>query len=170
MTTEEIFELSLVPRPFSSDASKLNHSIAKLCNEINELLPHLTSKEVKLTKDQLAALLNQDFFYLVICREISTGRLVGMASIYLVHTVLAKKCHIADVVVHPDFQRMRLGRQINEYLLSLAKRFCQTGVDYKYCHVELTSNPRRVSANALYEKLGYKKQNTNFYRFDIRWK
>ena len=47
------------------------------------------------------------------------------------------------------------------YLLAEAARL---GVD---C-VHLTSNPSRIAANALYQKIGFERKETNCYIFDIK--
>lgn len=165
--TDSDFELSTAPRPYAGMGLSHYPRITKLAEEINALLPTLTSKPSLLTPEQLYEVLNQDFFYLVLCRDKKTGCLAGMASIYFVCTLLAKKGYVEDVVVHGDYQGRGLGAALMRRLIELAENFCAQGVQFGRHYVDLTSNPTREAANALYQKLGFVKREVNAYRLHL---
>ena len=165
--TDSDFEFSITPRPYVGMGLSHYPWITKLAEEINLLLPALTSKPPHFTPEQLFEVLRQDFFHLVLCRDKKTGRLAGTASIYFVCTLLAKKGYVEDVVVDGDYQGRGLGRMLMQQLIELAGNFCAQGVQFGRHYVDLTSDPAREAANALYQKLGFVRRKANVYRLHL---
>lgn len=125
---------------------------------LSKLLSQLTSKEQLLPVSYIQQIIessNTDIFVAKIENEI-----VGTftLAIYIIPT--GKKAIIEDVVVDES----KRGLKIGESLIRFAIEYARTeGV----AKIELTSNPQRIAANALYQKLGFAKRDTNFYRLDI---
>lgn len=93
------------------------------------------------------------------------GTLVAIATIVLCQSALKVYCLIEEVSVLPGLQGKGLGRKLMEELLSyISERMprCE--------YLELTSNPTRIAANALYQSLGFEliaSGQTNLYRKNI---
>lgn len=86
--------------------------------------------------------------------------IIGMASLIPMRTLSCQKGSIEDVVVLKEYQGQGISRRLMETLIGEAKKLCLT-------RLELTSHPSRVAANALYQKMGFQKRDTNAYRLEI---
>ena len=84
------------------------------------------------------------------------GKMVACATLCVCHTPEMVIGFVEAVVVASAFRGQHLGRQIMERIISDAGTF---GVQ----QIHLTSNPKRVSANGLYQALGFEKKETNVY-------
>ena len=84
------------------------------------------------------------------------GRMVGCATLCVCHTPEMVIGFLEAVVVASAFRGRHIGRQIMERIISDAGSF---GVQ----QIHLTSNPKRVAANALYQALGFERKETNVY-------
>lgn len=87
--------------------------------------------------------------------------IIGTYTLGLFSSPTGKKASIEDVVVHPDYQGQHLGQLLIENALSRLKEMAPI-------HVQLTSRPARVAANALYLKMGFNPKDTNVYIMDIK--
>jgi GNAT superfamily N-acetyltransferase len=65
--------------------------------------------------------------------------------------------HVDDVVVDEASRGIGVGRRLMQAVHAEAERL---GLR----HLDLTSGPFRVAANALYQALGYERRDTNCYR------
>jgi GNAT superfamily N-acetyltransferase len=86
--------------------------------------------------------------------------IIGMASLIPMRTLSYQKGIIEDVVVLPAYQGQGISRRLMETLIGEAKKLHLT-------RLELTSHPSRIAANALYQKMGFQKRDTNAYRLEI---
>lgn len=84
------------------------------------------------------------------------GRIIGCATLCVFHSPTGTKGSIEDVVVSSAYRGQHLGKQLMEYVLEQAKT-------YAPIELHLTSNPKRVAANKLYQSLGFMKKETNCY-------
>lgn len=88
------------------------------------------------------------------------GRIVATATLCVCHTPEFTLGGVEAVVVDSDCRGMGLASQLMEHIFEEAKRFgC--------VKLHLTSNPRRVAANALYQKMGFQLYTTNYYEKEI---
>lgn len=69
--------------------------------------------------------------------------------------------YIDDVVVDPRHRGHGFGEALSQFCLELAG-------ERQMAKVELTSHPSRVAANALYQKMGFTKRETNVYVFHLK--
>ena len=67
---------------------------------------------------------------------------------------------IDDVIVDEEYRGMGLGKILTANAIKKAKKLGMK-------HIDLTSRPHRVAANNLYQKIGFKKRDTNVYRLDL---
>ena len=84
----------------------------------------------------------------------------AMATLVPVFTLQGMKARIEDVAVDED----RRGQGIAKTLLA---RLIQDARYDSYVQLDLTSHPRRETANALYVKLGFEHYETNVYRLKL---
>lgn len=89
-----------------------------------------------------------------------SGCIVATATLCVSHTPEFTLGGIEAVVVDSDCRGQGLARQLMEHILTEAKHFgC--------VKLHLTSNPRRVAANALYQKMGFQLYATNNYEKEL---
>lgn len=89
-----------------------------------------------------------------------SGRIVATATLCVSHTPEFTLGGVEAVVVDSDCRGKGLARQLMERIFEESKRFgC--------VKLHLTSNPRRVAANALYQKMGFQLYATNYYEKEI---
>jgi ribosomal protein S18 acetylase RimI-like enzyme len=69
-----------------------------------------------------------------------------------------RRAWIEDVVVDADARGEGIGERLTEAAVDEARRRGARTID-------LTSRPSREAANALYQKMGFERRETNVYRF-----
>lgn len=89
------------------------------------------------------------------------GKLIGLGWIFPRQTMLRRQAVVEDMIVDPAHRGKGLGEKIMLDLLRWAK-----AQDVEV--VELTTNPKRLAANALYQKIGFKLHETNHYLLDLQ--
>ena len=141
MENIEIIEVSQVSDEFMESVARL--------------LPQLTQKPVPSKEDLAEILTSPNTIVITACRE---RHIVGMLTLVLYRSPSALRARIEDVVVDQPFRGQGIGRAIIGHAMGLAARKKATTID-------LTSNPTRKTANKLYESIGFKKHDTNIYRY-----
>lgn len=99
---------------------------------------------------------------------LESERIIGCATLCVFHSPTGTKASIEDVVVSSAYRGQHLGKQLMECVLEQAKSYApmdSTGSPTIELH--LTSNPKRVAANKLYQSLGLQKKETNCYQMSI---
>ena len=122
-----------------------------------ELMAQLSSR-LALTEGRLREVLADPGVRLYVLRD--SGRIVGCAELCVYESLSARKAMVEEVVVLEEYRGRGLGRALLEHLLAEARR---EGPMELY----LTSNQKRVAANALYRSLGFEQKSTNCYRMDV---
>lgn len=122
-------------------------------NDLSVLMQELSSNIV-FTRESLERLLADSNSHLYVIRE--GNRIVACASLCIFHQPFSTDATIESVVVSSKMRGKGLGRKLMEHLLVEAARM-------KVDCIHLTSNPSRVAANALYQKLGFERKETNCY-------
>lgn len=132
-----------------------SNSEEQICIKI--LMKQLSEKLV-LTDDVLNDVIEDNHTRLfVLCED---DRIVGCAVLCVFNTPSSRKGYIEDVVVLEEYRGRHLGRVLMEHVLTEAKK-------YSPLELHLTSNPKRVAANRLYQSLGFQKKETNAYQMLI---
>ena len=86
-----------------------------------------------------------------------SGRIVGMGRLVLDFSpLMGKKAIMHDIVMHRDFQGLRIGKTIIEKLIQKARQF-------EVKSIRLSCGNKREKALKLYDSLGFKKVDTNVY-------
>ena len=112
------------------------------------------SGNIVFTRESLDRMLADPNSHLYVIRE--EGRIVACASLCIFHQPFSTDATIESVVVSSKMIGKGLGRKLMELLIGEAARM-------KVDCIHLTSNPKRVAANALYQKLGFERKETNCY-------
>ena len=122
-------------------------------NDLLVLMQELSSNII-FTRESLDRMLADPNSHLYVIRE--GGRIVACACLCIYHQPFSTDATIESVVVSSKMRGKGLGRKLMEHLLEEAARM-------KVDCIHLTSNPKRVAANALYQKMGFERNETNCY-------
>lgn len=141
---------------------RLKKAVKKDVMDINALLPAQADRPHFLSLKELVRVLKQESIEMYVVRA-KTGRenaIVGMASIvfYFVPTGLIS--FIEELTVDEAFRGQKLGARLVSKLIERAKV-------RKAKHISTYTNPKRIAANAVYQKLGFFRKETNFYRINL---
>lgn len=129
---------------------KDTESIRRLAAQIGPHFKPLTNKDFK-------DMLFSPSTFLFVARTSTDQNIVGMITLIVYRIPYLKKSLLEDFVVDETYRGQGIGSRLLEKALSFAKKQGAT-------HVDFTSRPGRVKSNKLYEKLGFKKRDTNVYR------
>lgn len=128
--------------------------------DINLLLPQIAQKPHLLSIKELKLVTGQESCRLIVARDTKESRLVGMSAVTLVYIPTGLITTIEDVVVDEKYRGMGIGRKLTQKMIDVAK-----GKRAKT--ISLTTNPAREAANAMYQKMGFFKKETNYYRINL---
>jgi ribosomal protein S18 acetylase RimI-like enzyme len=144
---------------------KIEHvttSTDELFRALQTLTPQLTANHPPPSRADMDALIAAPGSITLIARHPDeTGPIVGAASLVVYRVLTGIRAHLEDVVVDTSARGLGIGEALTREALRIAK---DSGAD----GVALTSNPLRVAANKLYQKIGFKRRETNlyFYKFE----
>ena len=126
---------------------------------MQRFLDQLTSSPMTLTEEmfnQLLASPNSHLFFLWKDEQIA-----GMLTVGIYYSPTGGKAWIEDVVVDESFR----GHGLSKLLVAHAIDFTQSK---QIPTLMLTSNPKRVAANKLYQAMGFERKETNVYRMKFK--
>ena len=126
---------------------------------MNTLLKELSPNSTPLDVEALATALASDELEVWVAKE--DENIIGMATLVMLRELSGVSGEVDDVVVLPATQRKGVGRALMEKIIHRAK---ERGMQ----ELDLTSRASRVAANALYQKLGFEKRETNPYRMKLK--
>ena len=138
--------------------NEITKSTPELHNRIQSLLKQLTNNDIQFTYDDFNSIVNSEHSVLIGAFE--ENILVGVLTLAIVQIPTSKNGRIEDVVVDKNYR----GKGIGEKLSLEAIR---VGQELKLSKLFLTSNPKRIEANKLYQKIGFKLGTTNSYFYEI---
>ena len=124
-------------------------------NRVKELVAQLDPSAVVKEQSIYKAIL--DGF---IAKKYDGEKLIGMGWVFPRQTLLRRQAVVEDMIVDPEYRGKGYGEEILLQLLEWAKK---EGMNT----VELTTNPQRLAANSLYQKVGFKIHPTNHYLYFI---
>ncbi len=87
--------------------------------------------------------------------------MAGMLTVGIYVSPTGSKAWIEDVVIDEALRGYGLGRVLVEHAIDFCKR---EGIDTVY----LTSNPKRIAANGLYQSVGFERKETNMYKMNLK--
>jgi 8-oxo-dGTP pyrophosphatase MutT (NUDIX family) len=157
---EENSEYSWIPiREIKSVAFDSNMKILKFLK--SNLVFNLEDTKNLILHLDPSAKFSEDSLYKAILNgyvsKIQHGEeLAGMGWIFPRQTLLRKQAVVEDMIVNEKYRGKGYGEKILRDLIKWAK---DQGVEV----VELTTNPKRIAANSLYQKVGFELHPTNHY-------
>ena len=122
---------------------------------MQRFLDQLTSHPMTLTEPMFRQLLesaNSHLFFLM-----KDAQIAGMLTVGIYHSPTGGKAWIEDVVVDETFR----GQGLSKLLVAHAIEFVKSK---QIPLLMLTSNPKRIAANKLYQAMGFERKETNVYR------
>lgn len=125
----------------------------------NRLLPQLDAGCRKVNYETLDRMVKlPDTCLLIACND--TG-ILGALTLIMTEIPTGRKGYIEDVVVDQAARGQGVGRLLMEAAIALAK-------ENDLEKIELTSRPERLSANRLYQHVGFRKRDTNAYQLRLQ--
>jgi len=111
------------------------------------------------TRQELLEIIQSSGTVLFLARDPELGNeIVGAAVLILFRIPTGLRARIEDVVVDERLRRKGIGEALTRLALERARL---AGAPW----VDLTSNPARLDANRLYQRMGFELRNTNLYRY-----
>lgn len=126
--------------------------------DVNVLIKQLSERLSDCSLEFLQKIVADQNTELWVVRE--EGKIVGMATLAVVLMPEGERAQIEDVVVDASQRGKGLGELLSKKLIERAR---ERGIKT----ITLSSKAERVAANALYQKLGFEKRETNFYRMSL---
>ena len=125
---------------------------------VRRLMRQLTTRDITFTPNNYEQLVQSPSSKLLLL--LSENKVVGMLTIGSYASPTGTKAWIEDVVVDKELRGKGLGRKLVEHAINYCRK---EGIDTMY----LTSNPQRITANALYQSVGFERKETNMYKLQL---
>jgi ribosomal protein S18 acetylase RimI-like enzyme len=122
------------------------------------LVPQLSSSASVPDDDALAEILASPATRVLVAKV--DDRVVGILTLALFRIPTGMRAWIEDVVVDDAARGKGAGEALTREAIRLAASAGARTVD-------LTSRPDRQAANSMYEKLGFRRRETNVYRYEL---
>ena len=129
-----------------SDAEQIQKLVAELVG----------NPDIKVLVSRIAAVARGGIIY--VARQELDHLIVGMATLMVLPKMSGTCGVVEDVVVLASHRGWGIGESLVRHLIVCAR------AKLALRSIELTSNPTRVAANGLYQKLGFQLYETNMYR------
>lgn len=126
---------------------------------MQSLIPQLTNSVEEIEENVIKNILATHNTHLFVVKA-SGDKIIGTLTLVVFTIPTSRKAYIEDVVLDASCQGKGIGRKLMEEAIRFAK---EKGVS----RIELTSSPSRIAANKLYQSLGFKVRDTNFYRLQL---
>jgi ribosomal protein S18 acetylase RimI-like enzyme len=130
----------------------------KAITKIHKLIFQLANEEITPNLEDFRNFLNLPNTYLFVA--IAENEIVGMGTFVYYVIPTGKKGWIEDIVVDENQRGKGIAEKLIGTMLETAKTIGMT-------QVNLTSSYSRISANKLYQKIGFYTRETNVYRIDL---
>ena len=122
---------------------------------MQRFLDQLTTSPMVLTESMFQELLKSENSHLFFIMK--DEQIAGMLTVGIYHSPTGGKAWIEDVVVNETFR----GQGLSKLLVAHAIEFVKA---QQIPSLMLTSNPKRIAANKLYQAMGFERKETNVYR------
>lgn len=132
-----------------------------LVEALQRLLPQLSSSAPILNADDLDEIVRGPGTALLVARDPSReGRIVGTATVVIFRIPSGLRARLESVVVEESARNQGVGE-------ALCRAGIRKAVAAGVSALDLSSHSTRLSANKLYERLGFEKRTTNVYRMEF---
>jgi ribosomal protein S18 acetylase RimI-like enzyme len=130
----------------------------ELVEAFARLVPQLSDRATAPTSAELVSILQSPSVRVLLARD--DERIVGTLTLALFPIPTGVRAWIEDVVVDESARGQGAGEALTREAIRLA-------ADGGARTVDLTSRPDRTAANRLYEKLGFRRRETNVCRYEV---
>ncbi len=120
-----------------------------------DMLMHELSDTSSCNEQLLCNVISDVNSHVYVVRE--SDCIVATGTLCVMHTLEFAIARIESVVVSSNHRGKGYGQEIVSEMVKVAK-------EIEAHHICLTSNPKRVDANGLYQKLGFEQYMTNCYK------
>ena len=134
---------------------EINTYSAEYHEAMQRFLNQLTTHPMTLTETMFRQLIDSENSHLFFLMK--EGQIAGMLTVGIYYSPTGGKAWIEDVVVDKAFR----GQGLSKQLVTHAIEFTQSK---QIPLLMLTSNPKRIAANKLYQDMGFGRKETNVYR------
>ncbi len=134
---------------------ELNEYRAEYIEPMQRLLDQLTSRPVELTEALFREIIADQNTHQFLLLE--DGEVAGMLTVGFYYSPTGGKAWIEDVVVDHAYR----GKGLSKLLVAHAIDFVK---EQQVPLLMLTSNPKRIAANQLYQRMGFERKETNVYQ------
>lgn len=137
-------------------AARVDH---ELVEALGRLVPQLGTGAPIPTAEHIREIVRSPSTTLLLARDGADGcRIVGTLTLIIFRLGTGLRAWIEDVVVDSAARGKGIGEALNREALEIARSRGAATVD-------LTSRPAREAANRLYQRLGFRRRETNVYRY-----
>ena len=134
----------------------------ELVAAFERLIPQLSSSNPPPTRAEIGEMVASPAIVLLVARDPSRGNeIVGALTLALFRIPTALRAWIEDVIVDTSCRGQGIGEALCQAAIEHARATGATTVD-------LTSRPKRETANRLYLRIGFEKRDTNVYRYNLK--
>lgn len=134
-------------------------SYSSLDLEDFDMLMHELSATSYCDETLLRNALNDANIHVYVIRE--GGHIVATGTLCVKHTLEFAIADVESVVVSTKYRGRGYGKELMNAMIDVAKQL-------NVHHIQLTSNPKRVVANQLYQDIGFERYDTNCYKMVIK--
>ena len=124
-----------------------------------DVLMHELSATSFCNEELLNNALNDANVHVYVIRD--EGHIVATGTLCIKHTLEFTIADIESVVVSSKCRGRGYGKELMAAMIEAAKKM-------NVHHIQLTSNPKRVAANQLYQDIGFERYDTNCYKMMIQ--
>ena len=127
-------------------------------NDLNALMQELSATSF-CDETLLCNALNDANTHVYVIRE--DNHIIATGTLCVKHTLEFVIADVESVVVSSKHRGHGYGKELMNAMIDMAKNL-------DVHHIQLTSNPRRVAANQLYQSIGFERYDTNCYKMVIK--
>ncbi len=147
-----MFEVEILKKADEKTLAEMNYLTAQLSLSATPPKP--------MTLAELEQMLAQKNFYQLVI--LNKGVIVAGLNVYMTRIPTGLIAEAEDLVVDEPYRMWGLGRILMEKAIELSK-------EHKAKHISHRTNPKRLDANKLYQAMGFKQMETNFYRINLHY-
>jgi len=136
---------------------KVKNFNKKNLQDINKLLLGWSGMGYQISPSYLDKFIKNSHFLVALDGE----SLIGMVTVVPIYKVSGVKGSIEHLFIDEKYRGKGIGKDLMSFAIDLAKKL-------KIETLFLTCEPNREVANKLYQKLGFKVKDTNFYYLDLK--
>lgn len=133
----------------------------ELVSAFERLIPQLKLTFPPPTREELGRLIASNACVLLAARyPDASAEIAGVLTLIVYRVPTGIRARIEDAVVDEAMRGRGIGEALVRHALNIAR---EAGAD----GVALTSNPKREAANRLYQRVGFKRWETNIYFYEF---